>query len=213
MEEPAFVGEVGPLAGLRILDLGCGDGTFAGTCSRGGCSSYIGVDSSTEMLRRATELAGGPAVKFVQDSIEGYDPATQAFDLVTSRMALHYVEDLAPVLSAIRRALMPGGRFVASVVHPVITSGNEVPDGPRQTQVVDNYFAPGPRGRLWFGRPVVWHHRTIEQYLTLIEDAGLSLTRLRECEPVESLFAGDQDEYERRRRVPVFLLLSATRAR
>ena len=116
-------------------------------------------------------------------------------------------------LSAIRRALVSGGRFVGSVVHPVITSGNEVPDGPRQTQVVDNYFAAGPRSRVWFGRPVVWHHRTIEQYLTLLDEAALSFTRLRECAPVESLFAGNQAEFERRRRVPVFLLLSATRTR
>ena len=213
MEEPAFAAEVGDLAGLRILDLGCGDGTFAATCSRRGCSSFVGVDSSEEMLRRATGLAGGPDVEFVHDSIEAFQPPPEAFDLVTSRMALHYVEDLAPVLAAVRRALVPGGRFVWSVVHPVITAGNHAPRGPRQTQVVDNYFSPGPRSRLWFGRPVVWHHRTIEQYLTLIDEAGLSLTRLRECEPVRSLFADDQAEFDRRRRVPVFLLLHARRTR
>jgi SAM-dependent methyltransferase len=213
MEEPAFAAEVGELAGLRILDLGCGDGTFAATCALQGCSSFVGVDGSKEMLRRATDLAGGPAVSFVLDRIETYETPAEAFDLVTSRMALHYVDDLAPVFAAVRRALVPGGRFVASVIHPVITSGNDAPDGPRQTQVVDNYFSPGPRSRLWFGRPVQWYHRTIEQYLTLIDQAGLSLTRLRECEPVAELFAGNQAEYDRRRRVPVFLLLNATRAR
>ena len=211
MEEPAFEAEAGDVSGLRILDLGCGDGSFAATCVREGCSSYVGVDSSEEMLRRATESVGGPAVEFVRASIEAYQPPLEAFDLVSSRMALHYVEDPVPVFAAIHRALVPGGRFVGSVIHPVITAGHQTQEGRRQTQVVDDYFSPGPRSRQWFGRPVVWHHRTIEHYLMLLEEAGLSFTRLRECEPVRGLFAGDEAEYQRRRRVPLFLLLHATR--
>jgi SAM-dependent methyltransferase len=211
MEEPAVVAEIGDVGGLRILELGCGDGTFAADCSGAGCSSYVGVDSSAPMIRRARQVAPGPGVDFVEERIETYRPPTAAFDLVVSRMALHYVADLAPVLGRVRDALVPGGRFVASVIHPVITAGGDPPGGPRQAQVVDDYFVPGPRERTWFGRPVVWHHRTIEQYLSLLAEAGLSLTALRECEPARERFAGDLAEFERRRRVPVFLLLSATR--
>ncbi len=211
MEDPAFAAAIGELEGLRILDLGCGDGTFGLTCSNQGCSTYLGVDSSQEMIRRANHLTAGPLVEFVQDSIEVYVPNAAAYDLVTSRMALHYVEDLNPIFERVSQALVPSGSFVFSVIHPIITSGNQAPDGPRQTQVVDNYFSSGPRSRSWFGRPVLWHHRTIEQYLSLLSGAGLSLTGLAECRPVRELFAGDQAEYERRLRVPVFLLLQAAR--
>lgn len=38
--------------------------------------------------------------------------------------------------------------------------------------------------------------------------AGFQLEALSECEPVETLFTGDPDELRRRRRIPLFLLLS-----
>jgi hypothetical protein len=55
---------------------------------------------------------------------------------------------------------------------------------------------------------VTWHHRTIEHYAQSLLGAGLSLTALRECEPVAERFGGDGAELARRRRVPLFLLLA-----
>lgn len=130
-------------------------------------------------------------------------------DLVVSRLALHYVDDLAPVFNRVHRALAPGGRLVFTVAHPVLTAARLQPSGPRSSLVVDDYFTPGSRTRQWFGRPVVWRHRTIEDCVAPLLDAGFTLAGLRECAPVEALFEGDTEELERRRRVPLFLLLSA----
>jgi len=215
MEEPAFLAEAGDLAGLRILDLGCGDGTFARQCLAGGCQSYVGVDGSAAMLAEALVSASASAdelrVRFVRADLEDFRAEPGSVDLVTARLVLHYVDgpDLDLVLAEAHRALGPAGRLILSVVHPVISSGNHPPDGPRTTQVVDNYFQPGPRRREWFGRPVVWYHRSIEQYITALGRAGFTLSALQECEPVEELFGDQRGEYERRRRVPLFLLLSA----
>ncbi|WP_309108260.1 ATP-binding protein [Arthrobacter sp.] len=63
--------------------------------------------------------------------------------------------------------------------------------------------------RLWMGDTVTWFHRTIEQYVGAINGAGFNLTALRECEPEPGRFGGDEAELVRRRRVPLFLLLSA----
>lgn len=60
------------------------------------------------------------------------------------------------------------------------------------------------------GSTVTWFHRTIEQYVAEVTRAGFRLTALSECEPVASRFDGDVAELERRRRVPLFLLLAAT---
>lgn len=67
------------------------------------------------------------------------EPA-ESFDLVLSRMALHYVPDLGRVLRACRACLAPGGRVVFTVVHPVITShdARESSAEPRQNWVVDD---------------------------------------------------------------------------
>ncbi len=210
MEEPAFLAEVGDLAGLRILDLGCGDGTFAAQCVASGARSYHGVDSSIQMLDRAKRLIDDDRVSFELCNLESITPAPGGFDLVTSRMALHYVADVDPVLASVGLALAPGGRFVYSVIHPVVSAGNAEHEGPRTEQVVRDYFNPGARTRTWFGSQVTWYHRTIEAHLAGLARHGFQLETLRECGPVPHLFAGDEGELERRRQVPLFLLLSTT---
>jgi hypothetical protein len=97
-----------------------------------------------------------------------------------------------------------------TVVHPVITAHDNRPDGPRAT-TVDHYFDPGPRTRPWFGGETLWHHRTVEHYVQALLHAGLTLTALRECEPVPARFANEPGELARRRRVPLYLLLRGDR--
>ena len=58
---------------------------------------------------------------------------------------------------------------------------------------------------------VTWHHRTIEDYLDILSSSGFTIDRLGECEPDAALLAGDPDELQRRRRVPLILLLAASR--
>jgi len=207
MEDPAFRTEVGDVAGLDLLDLGCGDGTFAAQCLAEGCASFAGIDSAKGMIDRAKRMA--PEAAFSLGSMEALDINADAHDLVVSRMALHYVADLAPVLRQVRRGLRAGGRLVVSAIHPVLTAAHEVAEGQRTSVSVDNYFERGDRSRSWFGSSVTWQHRTIEDYVAAVLDAGFELMALRECEPVEALFNGDAAELERRRRAPVFLLISA----
>ena len=207
MEDPAFQTEVGDLSGLDILDLGCGDGTFAAQCVVDGCASFVGIDSASGMIDRARVTA--PDARFSLASMEAVEIDANAHDLVVSRMALHYVADLASVLGQVRQGLRPSGRLVFSVIHPVLTAALEVTEGQRTSVSVDNYFERGDRNRSWFGSSVTWQHRTVEDYATAVLEAGFDLSALRECEPVEELFNGDAAELERRRRAPVFLLLSA----
>lgn len=140
--------------------------------------------------------------------IEDFAPLSHSVDLVTARLSLHYVADLDRVLLSCTQALAPGGRLIMTVVHPVITSHDNRPTGPRTTWTVDNYFERGPRIRAWMGSKVTWHHRTVEDYVTSMTRAGLTVTSLRECEPDPARCDGDPDELVRRRRVPLFLLLN-----
>jgi len=103
---------------------------------------------------------------------------------------------------------VPGGRLIITVVHPVITSHDNHPDGPRTTWTVHNYFNTGPPPRDWMGAQVTWAHRTVEDYADAITDAGLTITAVRECRPNLAHFDGHTDELARRRRVPLFLLLA-----
>ena len=49
--------------------------------------------------------------------------------------------------------------------------------------LVDDYFLPGPRERSWMGSTVTWHHRSTEQHLQHLREAGFVLEALSECPP------------------------------
>ena len=212
MEEPAFLAALGSVAGQRVLDLGCGDGSTSPLLMAGGAASYLGVDGSPGMIVVANEMHGGGHVRFLEGDIEDASPGEGEFDVVISRMALHYIERLDVVLGQIRQALPVGGRLIFSVVHPVITSHDSSDGRPRTSWTVDGYFDRGARERPWFGSTVTWQHRTVEDYVSLLLNYGFRLDVLSECEPDADLLADEPDELARRRRVPLMLLLGATRS-
>jgi SAM-dependent methyltransferase/predicted nucleotidyltransferase len=209
MEEPALLAELGDVEGARIVDLGCGDAAIGRRLLDAGCRSYLGIDGSANMVQAATETLDGTAGRVIQGDIEEFTAPPNSVDLVISRLALHYVDDVAAVFRACRRCLTPGGRIVFTVVHPVMTShdARESAEQVRTDWRVDDYFAGGPRPQKWLGAMVTWHHRTIEDYVTTLQRAGFDISALRECRPVPENF-NDVSEYARRRRIPMFLLLA-----
>jgi SAM-dependent methyltransferase len=195
-----------------VLDLGCGDAAIGPRLLKEGCDAYLGIDGSERMVEAAGATLSGTAGKAVQCDIEDFEAPADSFDLVISRMALHYVEELAPVMRACEACMAPEGRFVFTVVHPVITShdARESTSGARQDWVIDDYFVAGPREQHWLGARSVWQHRTIESYVSELHGAGLRLANLRECAPRHEAFDEDS-EFERRRRIPLILLLAGAR--
>jgi SAM-dependent methyltransferase len=212
MEAPALFEELGPVSGLRVLDLGCGDAEIGRELLNAGAARYRGIDGSARMVEDARQKLEGTTGEAVSCDIEDLAEPAESFDLVLSRMALHYVADLGGVLHACRACLAPGGRMVFTVVHPVITShdARESSTEPRQNWVVDDYFDTGPREQQWLGTTTVWHHRTIEDYVTEMRTVGFALTNLRECAPHREQF-DDDAEFQRRRRIPLMLLLAGAR--
>ncbi len=212
MEGPALFDELGPVSGLRVLDLGCGDAEIGGKLLNQGVARYQGIDGSWRMVEAARRVLKGTTGHVVLCDIEDLAEPPDSFDLVLSRMALHYVADLGRVLRSCRSCLAPRGRVVFTVVHPVITSydARESSKEQRQNWVVDDYFVAGPRDQQWLGTKTVWHHRTVEDYVTELRSAGFALVNLRECAPRRDCF-DDDNEYERRRRIPLMLLIAGAR--
>jgi SAM-dependent methyltransferase len=211
MEEPHLLDVLGDLRGAQVLDLGCGDGPTAPLLLEAGATRYLGLDGSAGMIETARAQHGRPGIEFVHENIEDIGPELGSFDIVVSRMALHYVALIEPVIATIRELLRPGGRLVFSVSHPVITSHAQQGEGQRTDWIVDGYFVRGPRERTWFGNPVVWHHRTVEDYVRAALDAGMRVDELRECEPDSAALVDDPAELARRRRVPLILLVAASK--
>jgi SAM-dependent methyltransferase len=212
LEKPVFNELTGDLSHLRILDLGCGNAAFGLEAMRKGCRSYLGIDGSRNMVEAAQKKLSGTDGKVVHAAIETWDYPSRQFDLITSRLALHYVQEVEPVFARIYQALTDGGRLVFSVEHPVITSCDRAGQtgGVHQDWIVDGYFETGLRITKWMGGEVIKYHRTVEDYFAALRAAGFVIDALRESRPQRAQFR-DPATYERRKRIPLMLFFSAYR--
>ena len=212
LEKPVFMELLGEVVGKQVLDLGCGDGLFARKLYAAGCGSYVGIDASHRMVQAAWQELADTTGQVVHTKIEEWAYPPEQFDRVISRLALHYVADLDETFAKVHGTLKTNGRFIFSIVHPVITSSDKSREsgGKRQDWIVDDYFSPGPRKVHFQGETVRQYHRTVEDIYRSLLDANFRIEQLRESRPRAEHFA-DAALYERRKRIPLFLFLSASK--
>jgi SAM-dependent methyltransferase len=213
LDRPIVRELLGDVVGLRLLDLGCGDAAFGRELLGAGAASYLGIDGSANMIASArTTLAGTTGTAFQADLATWTAPVAR-FDRATARLVLHYLADLGPLLAQVHRALVPGGRFVCSVEHPVITAcDNEANDATeRGARVVDDYFRTGERVTNWLGERVLKYHRTVEDHFDALQHAGLRVESVRESRPQRRHIADDAT-FARYERVPLFLFMVGRKA-
>ncbi len=213
LEKPVLLELLGNLSGKRILDLGCGDAAFGREALQLGCAAYLGIEGSRNMLALAEQNLTGTAGQAIQANLETWEPPKEDFELVISRLAFHYLVRLEAVLIRAYEALVPGGRIVFSVEHPVITSCDRAWQGQglRQDWIVDNYFDSGKRVTNWLGGQVIKVHRTVEDYYLALQRAGFVVESLRESRPQRAQFSSEE-AYQRRMRIPLFLFLAGRKA-
>ena len=104
--------------GLRILELGCGDGTLW-TDNLSLIPEDISItlsDISSGMLRDARRAIGSSDTRFAFRAFDckKIPYKDESFDLVIANHVLFYCDDIPAVLKEIRRVLSPGGHFLCS---------------------------------------------------------------------------------------------------
>ncbi|KAK0629201.1 S-adenosyl-L-methionine-dependent methyltransferase [Bombardia bombarda] len=205
---------------MSVLDLGCGDGWFCRWAISQGASKACGMDVSKNMLERARELSllddKHSAARFCQGDMEDLLLDDEAYDIVFSGLALHYIARLEAVIQQVYKSLRPGGHFVFSVEHPVFTAPrrpgfSEGEPSEAQSWLLSDYFAEGERTVDWLGASVQKQHHTLSSYLRTIRLVGFKLTAVDEW--------GATDEESRKHpdwpndgAVPRFLLVSARKS-
>jgi len=100
--------------GLKVLDIGCGNGALLKALAEEGyLSEGLGVDSSPQMIERAQARREGSPAPLRFEVIEGpqLPAADQSLDLIVSLLSWRYL-DWDPLLSEIMRTLKPGGRLL-----------------------------------------------------------------------------------------------------
>ncbi len=149
----------------RVLDVGCGDGKVTALID---AAFVIGCDRSPEMIELARREH--PECTFVVADVREL-PFDGEFDVVVSFTALHWVVDgHGEALSAIRRALVPGGRFHATLPG----AGNMAA---LRVAAEDVNLRPAWR-EAFAGFRFPWMMPPLEEYAPLVEAAGLEIVRL-----------------------------------
>jgi len=145
------VRELGDIDGLKVLDLGSGDGTTAVPAATAG-AHVLGVDIASNLVAagsRRGEAAGLTNLRFEEGDashLDGIDHGT--FDLVVSMFGAMFAPRPGDVAKEMVRVAKPGGRIVM---------GNWIPGDPtfvaQLLKISGRYSPPPPAG---FVSPVTW---------------------------------------------------------
>jgi 2-polyprenyl-3-methyl-5-hydroxy-6-metoxy-1,4-benzoquinol methylase len=107
-----------PFAGGRLLDYGCGDGTFLGALQATGTSpaAAVGAEIDPRIVADCQRrFAGVPGVRFVDVASLSGDHEAGSFDAIFCMEVLEHVEAPLPILAGFERLLKPRGTLVISV--------------------------------------------------------------------------------------------------
>jgi SAM-dependent methyltransferase len=147
----ALVKSIGVTKGLKVLDLGCGDGTTALPQAKLG-ADVLGVDIARNLVEAGNKRAkeqGFTNLKFQQgDASDLKELEDQSFDLVVSIFGAMFAPKPLDVAKEMVRVTRPGGRIVM---------GNWIPGDPTLVaqilKISSAYSPPPPEG---FISPMTW---------------------------------------------------------
>jgi SAM-dependent methyltransferase len=147
----ALVNSLGITEGMKVLDLGCGDGTTAVPEAMVG-ADVVGVDIAANLVAAGNERArslGLNNLRFQEgDASNLSELADDSFDLVVSIFGAMFAPRPNDVAKEMVRVTRPGGRIVM---------GNWIPDDPtfvaQLLKVSSAYSPPPPEG---FVSPMTW---------------------------------------------------------
>jgi ubiquinone/menaquinone biosynthesis C-methylase UbiE len=157
----ALVKGLGITKGLKVLDLGCGDGTTALPAARLG-ADVLGVDIASNLVEAGNKRAkeqGLTNCKFQEgDASNLHELKDHTFDLVVSVFGAMFAPKPYDVAREMVRVTRPGGRIVM---------GNWIPNDPTLVaqilKISSSYSPPPPEG---FVSPMTWgvENNVIERF-------------------------------------------------
>lgn len=160
-----------PLAGRRVVDVGCGGGILADSMARRR-ADVLGIDLAAKALRVAqlhAIEAQTPNVRYREVAVEALAAEQpEAFDVVTCMEMLEHVPDPASVVRACAALAKPGGavffstlaRNALAFLHAIVGAEQVLRLLPRGTHDYARFLKPS-------------------ELATLARDAGLDVTAMK----------------------------------
>jgi SAM-dependent methyltransferase len=107
-----------PFCGGRVLDYGCGDGTFLGLLHESDTPPALAVGAEIDprvVIDCQRRFAMFPRLRFVDVTALARAEETGSYDAIFCMEVLEHVIDAEPLLADLERLLRPGGTLVISV--------------------------------------------------------------------------------------------------
>ncbi|MEO0457466.1 MAG: methyltransferase domain-containing protein [Cyanobacteria bacterium P01_A01_bin.114] len=150
----ALIDLLAPQSGEQILDLGCGTGQLTNVLAEAG-AQVEGIDADPAMVAQAQQ--NYPGLTFRTADARDFEVATPV-DAVFSNAVLHWVLQPETVVQSVRRALKPGGRFVAEF------------GGKGNVQTIISAVES------CLHQPNFWYFPSVAEYASLLEAHGFEVT-------------------------------------
>lgn len=190
----------------RALDVGCGEGRFCRMLRDEGVAA-VGIDPTAGLIEHARRL--DPDGDYRVEAAEALGFEDGAFDLVVSYLSLIDIPDVGAAIAEMARVLAPGGRLLIGnlAAYNSAADANDLgwttlADG-RRAHAMDHYLEEKSGWIAWKGIRVRNWHRPLSTYMTLLLDAGLTLTHFDE----PRAHGGDPVRRAHYDRAPWFMLM------
>ncbi len=221
---PAILDLCEPIQGLRILDLGCGEGYCSRALHQRGAQFITGIDLSEEMIAaaQAQERIDQFGIQFQSGCATNLSTLqSQTFDLVVAVFLFNYltIEQTFQCMTEVYRLLKPSARFIFSIPHPAFPYMRQS-EYPFYFEVGEqNYFSGRDRifpGRIW-KRDGSWLdvqlvHKTLEDFFDAMKQAGFaSMPTLQELKVKPEHIALDPDFFEPLVDYPLHIAIEVSR--
>jgi len=219
---PGFLDVLPSVDGLRVLDVGCGEGHNTRLLRERG-ARLTALDISETFVRAARDadasidhlLADGTTLPFPNGS----------FDAAIAFMSVMDMPDPAATLAEFARVLRPGGWLQFSITHPVTSIPRrqwiDDDDGERSMLAIGGYFEEGEMVDRWiFGAApaemrerhepftITWSRRTVSSWINLVIASGFMIEHVAEPFADEATAAA-HPEVADTRIVPYCLIIRA----
>jgi SAM-dependent methyltransferase len=176
-----------PVAGLRVLDLGCGEGYCARELRRRGAGEVVGIDLSEKMIEmaRAREQVEPLGIDYRTGTATNLHQLIEdSFDLIVAIFLFNYlnIEQTRQSMREIFGILKPGGKLVFAVPHPSFPFLHRKHQSPFYFDAHGYGYFSGRDvkfpGEIWrrdgLALEVQFFHKTIEDYFDALRQAGFN---------------------------------------